>query len=174
MEKVMELIKLKQNEIKLNVPDIEIQTKKPMKKREIDNNSSIGNKSTMDSIAIKDLLSDIKPFLNINENEELVDLTNVINPEYKNIFADEKDVETQIFDLTKMKNEKKVQKKVVKEIKKNITEEVTEEDDVDFNFKKEKIDYKKFKEKKSENLKSVKPSLSKIERNDDKMLRTKK
>ena len=170
MEKVMELIKLKQNEIKLNVPDIEIQTKKPMKKREIENNnSSLGNKSTMDSISFKDHFSEIRHLLNNNEYEEFVDLTKVINPEYKNNFADEKDVETQIFDLTKMKNEKKVQKKVVKETKKNIKEE----DDDDFNFDKGKINFKQTNNENSVNLKSVKPSLSKIERNDGKMRNTK-
>lgn len=170
MEKVMELIKLKQNEIKLNVPDIEIHTKKPMKKREIENNnSSLGNKSTMDSISFKDHFSEIRHLLNNNEYEEFVDLTKVINPEYKNNFADEKDVETQIFDLTKMKNEKKVQKKVVKETKKNIKEE----DDDDFNFDKGKINFKKTNNENSVNLKSVKPSLSKIERNDGKMRKTK-
>ena len=173
MEKVKEFIKLKQNEIKLNVPDIEIQTKKPMKKREIENtNSSIGNKSTMDSISFKNNIDGIKHLLNNNEYEEFVDLTKEINPQYIDNFADEKDVETQIFDLIKMKNEKKIPKKIVKDTKKYITKQ-QEEDDDDFNYKsyKEKIDNKKSINENSKYL--AKPTLSKMEKNDDKILRKK-
>lgn len=117
MEKLKELIKLKQNEVKINIPDYELEKpskKKMPKKIEAETNSSFGNKSTMDSMSFKDKISEIKHLLNNGEYEEFIDLSKEINPDYKDTFADDHDVETKIIDLNKLKEQQRIMQRYSK------------------------------------------------------------
>lgn len=168
MEKLKELIKLKQNEIKINIPDYELEkpSKKKMPKKIEVETSSFGNKSTMDSMSFKDKISEIKHLLNNGGYEEFIDLSKEINPDYKDTFADDHDVETKIIDLNNLKEQQRIMQRhskkdyKYKENTKKIEKKSLEEDYDRFNdFKTEqKPIYKEdiFNQKKENYGKSVK------------------